>query len=193
MTEHSSITESSRVAATAERALDNSRVVAALRAPFREGSRPVKAARWLGAVVRDSSLLRWLTAEPEPDVVIIDLRETWTVGPFIAVLDWFVPRGLRMWDGSSARRVLDRTTTAFRDAPVQVTSAVVLGVVLVRLALTLGSAGTVSLVAHLVVAALAIAGLRVDWTWTELSASKVGRLAAALFVPPEPPDENDRN
>jgi len=54
-----------------------------------------------------------------------------------------------------------------------------------------GSAGTVSLVAHLFVGALAIAGLRVDWTLEELKASKVGRLAAALFVPPKPPDDED--
>jgi len=71
------------------------------------------------------------------------------------------------------------------------TSIVVLGVVLLRLALTMGSAGTVSLVAHLFVAALAIVGLRVDWTWEELEASKAGRLAAALFVPPEPPEDVD--
>ncbi|SFR90085.1 hypothetical protein SAMN05216559_0742 [Halomicrobium zhouii] len=190
MAEHSSITETSRVAAMGERALDNSRVVAALHAPFRDGSRPVRAAQWSAGVVRDSYLVRWLTAEPEPDVVVIDLRETWTVGPVIAVLDWLAPHGLRMWHGSIARRVLNRTTTAFRDAPVKLTSVVVLGVALARLALSLGSTGTVSFVAHLVVAALAVAGLRVDWTWEELRESRFGRLAAALFVPPEPPDEN---
>jgi len=191
MAEQTSITETSRVAATLERAVDNSRVVSSLCAPFRQGSRPVRAAQWSGDVVRDSYLVRWLTAEPEPDVVVIDLRETWTIAPVIAVIDWLVPHGLRMWHGSTARRVLDRTATAFRNAPVRLTSVVVLGVVVARIVLSLGSAGTVSLVAHLFVGALAIAGLRVDWTLEELKASKVGRLAAALFVPPEPPEDVD--
>ena len=191
MAEQTSITETSRVAATLERAVDNSRVVSSLCAPFRQGSRPVRAAQWSGDVVRDSYLVRWLTAEPEPDVVVIDLRETWTIAPVIAVIDWLVPHGLRMWHGSTARRVLDRTATAFRNAPVRLTSVVVLGVVVARIVLSLGSAGTVSLVAHLFVGALDIAGLRVDWTLEELKASKVGRLAAALFVPPKPPDDED--
>lgn len=41
----------------------------------------------LATVARDSWLYRWLTAEPDPQVVVIDLRETYTVGPLIAALD----------------------------------------------------------------------------------------------------------
>jgi len=37
--------------------------------------------------VRESYLYQWLTAESDPEVVVIDLRETYTVGPFIAILD----------------------------------------------------------------------------------------------------------
>jgi hypothetical protein len=37
--------------------------------------------------VRASFLYRWLTAEPEPEVVVIDLRETYAVGPLLAILD----------------------------------------------------------------------------------------------------------
>jgi len=55
---------------------------------------------------RGSFLYRWLTAEPEPDVVVIDLRETLSVGPFITVLDrvlrWIVP----YWAQSIPGRVL---------------------------------------------------------------------------------------
>lgn len=45
------------------------------------------------AVTRASWLYRWLTAEPEPEVIVIDLRETYTVGPLIAALGR-VTRGL---------------------------------------------------------------------------------------------------
>ncbi|MFC7026549.1 hypothetical protein ACFQH8_01515 [Halomicroarcula sp. GCM10025710] len=41
----------------------------------------------LGSITRHSFLFRWLTAEPDPDVIVIDLRETVTVGPLLAVLD----------------------------------------------------------------------------------------------------------
>jgi hypothetical protein len=34
----------------------------------------------------------WLTAEPDPEVVVVDLRETLTVGPIIVVVDWIVAR-----------------------------------------------------------------------------------------------------
>jgi hypothetical protein len=33
---------------------------------------------------------RWFTAEPDPESVVIDLRETITVGPFIVLLDRIV-------------------------------------------------------------------------------------------------------
>lgn len=56
---------------------------------------------------RASFLYRWSTKEPEPDVVVIDLRETLSVGPIIALLDrvlrWIVP----YWAQSIPGRVLD--------------------------------------------------------------------------------------
>lgn len=55
---------------------------------------------------RQSFLYRWLTKEPEPDVIVIDLRETLSVGPIIALLDrvlrWIVP----YWAQSIPGRVL---------------------------------------------------------------------------------------
>jgi hypothetical protein len=38
-----------------------------------------------------------LTAEPEPDVIVIDLRETWTVGPFLRLLDKLISWVLPYW------------------------------------------------------------------------------------------------
>jgi hypothetical protein len=42
---------------------------------------------WVG----NSDLYRWLTKEPDPDVVVIDLRETYTVGPFLRAADRVAP------------------------------------------------------------------------------------------------------
>ncbi|WP_137682896.1 hypothetical protein [Haloarcula mannanilytica] len=73
---------------------------------------------WIVAVTKASWIYRWLTAEPEPDVIVIDLRETYTVGPFISVLDAIVPRIARFWRNSGLasvagrlERVLSESTT----------------------------------------------------------------------------------
>lgn len=39
---------------------------------------------------RQSFLYRWLTSEPEPDVIVIDLRDTYTVGTILSVHDCLV-------------------------------------------------------------------------------------------------------
>ena len=93
------------------RALDGSRVARTLRAPFRDDSRAMRTARWLSTAVRASFLFRWLTKEPEPEVVVIDLRETWTVGPAIYVLDLLVDRATPYWRASTLKRGLDGLVT----------------------------------------------------------------------------------
>ncbi|MXR41842.1 hypothetical protein GRX01_10905 [Halobaculum sp. WSA2] len=65
-------------------------------------------ARRVGEFTRHSFFYRWLTKEPEPEVIVIDLRETWTVGPIIALLDWAIERTLPYWRGSTLKQALDR-------------------------------------------------------------------------------------
>ncbi len=59
-----------------------------------------------------SFLYRWLTAEPDPEVVVIDLRETHTVGPFVILLDQLAPTVARTWQASHVRRATARLRTA---------------------------------------------------------------------------------
>jgi len=56
--------------------------------------------------VRNSTLYSWLTAEPDPDVVVIDLRETYTVGPFIMILDKLIPHIERGFANSRLSTIL---------------------------------------------------------------------------------------
>ena len=80
------------------------------------GSRIVTTVRTLGTrastLVRESYCYRWLTKEPDPDVIVIDLRETYTVGPLIALLDRVIPYIENAWQhsrvGSVAERVSER-------------------------------------------------------------------------------------
>jgi len=148
-----------------------------------------RASERFAAITRQSWIFRWLTAEPDPEVIVVDLRETWTVGPIIVLLDWLAPHAARAWNGSLARTTAERTAAAFRAAPVKSSSALLLGVLFVQFALSWNSAGDATLAVLCLLTAFALVGLRVDWTLEELRASKVGRLAAALFVPPEPPED----
>jgi hypothetical protein len=75
-----------------------------------EASRLGVAGRTVSKWTRNSWLYRWLTAEPEPDVVVIDLRETWTVGPVLTVLDSVGSRFEHYWATAASRDVLGRTT-----------------------------------------------------------------------------------
>lgn len=81
-----------------------------------DGSRVITAVRTLGArmsgFVQESYCYRWLTKEPDPEVIVIDLRETYTVGPFIALLDRIIPHIEDAWQhsrvGSIAERAFER-------------------------------------------------------------------------------------
>jgi hypothetical protein len=80
------------------------RAVSAAVARASEGSTLRAAAESLATsaqtAVRNSYCYRWLTAEPEPDVVVIDLRETRTVGPFVRLLERVVDPVERAWADS---------------------------------------------------------------------------------------------
>lgn len=142
-----------------------------------------------GQYARGSWLYRWLTAEPDPDVVVIDLRETLTVGPWLAALEgvlrWLLPAtaasvvcstGARSWHVLVAR-------------PVQIGSLVLgvfslLSLVITALAGTLSPAVSVLLVA---LCGLSVLGSRVTMSWAELTDTRAYQAVASAFEPPEPP------
>lgn len=70
-----------------EKALENSTLLTRLRNTSRQFAR---IARWLRSATSHSFLYRWLTDEPDPDVTVIDLRETYSVGPVLALIDRLV-------------------------------------------------------------------------------------------------------
>ena len=49
--------------------------------------------------VRNSVCYRWLTAEPDPTVVVIDLRETRTMGPVVRLFERVIEPVERVWAG----------------------------------------------------------------------------------------------
>ncbi|WP_255212543.1 hypothetical protein [Halorubrum sp. CBA1229] len=159
--------------------LAGSRLVSALRAASTRG------ASW----VRHSALYQWLTAEPDPEVIVIDLRETWTVGPFLRVLDWVVDRLVDAAEDSRAVAVAQRGVIATRAAPLRVAGLLT---VLVGLAVAgSGLLGGVSTTPLAVGVGLAVGGLiamRDDRDWATLRETRPVTLMIAALEPPEPPE-----
>ncbi|GAB3691640.1 hypothetical protein GCM10028857_29260 [Salinarchaeum chitinilyticum] len=143
------------------------------------------------AVARSSWLYRWLTTEPEPDVVVIDLRKTWSVGPPLAVIDRTVDAIVPGVEGATVVEAIERTGDALRRRPVAIASAIVLCAVAFGLLLTLlrGDPTRTTLFGQLVVAALAAVGLRSRATLADLRETRLARTLVAVLEPPEPPAE----
>lgn len=196
----------------AANATEHSKILAAWRRIVRAGGewlRSSRAARWyrrvsrrteaaaahsaihgVGATVarwiRASWLYRWLTKEPDPDVIVIDLRETWTVGPIIALLDRLAAPVGSAWQGSGA----DDALAAIAAEPVRALGIVTAVAVAVNLlvAAALGDLTQAGLGARLVVFGLGLLATRERRSPDELAETWVGRALVALLVPPEPPE-----
>jgi hypothetical protein len=157
-----------------------------------QSSRLGRLGRWLGDAVRSSYLYRWLTAEPDPDVIVIDLRETWTVGPFIRLLDATIDRLAPAVRDSRVAGAVQRTTRITRQQP-----AVVAGLVLLAVGVILGlasvAAGTLG-TTRLALTAVALVGgalaTRERRSWSALRETRPVTLLIAALEPPEPPEEN---
>ena len=147
--------------------------------------------RRTAAAVRGSSLYRWLTGEPDPEVIVIDLRETWTVGPVIRLLDAALDRLIPALEDSRAAAATRAVTASTLAAPAVVAGLAVLGVGLLLglVSIVSGTLGTtrLGLAAGLVVAG-AIA-TRERRSWAELRETRPVELLIAALEPPEPPDE----
>lgn len=138
----------------------------------------------------NSVLVAWLTAEPDPEVIVIDLRETWTVGPIIRVLDRLIAPFERAAASATVPSAVRAVSERVRRAPVAFASATVLGTLAGRFALAWPALTDGQLGGYAVVAGVALLGLRVTASWETLAEGPVGRALEALLVPPEPPDES---
>jgi hypothetical protein len=73
-----------------------------------------RAGAVLGRTLRSSRLYAWLTAEPDPEVIVIDLRETYTVGPVVAAIDRVAARIGPWWRRSWPKRTGERVADGVR-------------------------------------------------------------------------------
>ena len=143
--------------------------------------------RRVQSAVARSWLWRWLTREPAGDPIVINLRETWTVGPVLSL----------------AHRGLARAAPAFRAAKESRASATlawiagrlpaIAGLCILGVVLWFVIAWErLSAVAMAALAFATIAGfgfLKVDRTSLAVETSTAVDLAVALFATPDPPRE----
>jgi hypothetical protein len=149
----------------------------------------------LGQWARSSFLYRWLTAEPDPDVIVIDLRETYTVGPVLAILDAVLAPLARAWRGASVESAAQSLEAHLRRHPVRVVSLLVLVALLTELGVTLvfRSPSQTGLGVRLLFVGIALAGTRIGISWDECTDSVTYRALVAALEPPEPPSETEEN
>lgn len=166
-----------------------------------DGARVSTVASGIAGWAKASFLYRWLTAEPEPEVVVIDLRETLTLGPTLAVLDRTIRTLAVGVAPSGVRKLAVNVATRVRDAPIRVASLVIVAAVVVNTiaAALLGDLDGPGFGVRIVLAAIATLGVRVRHSWVELRDTRTVRLLIAALEPPEPPeasthyeDEQDR-
>lgn len=157
-----------------------------------QSSRLGRLGRWLADAVRHSYLYRWLTAEPDPDVIVIDLRETWTVGPFIRLLDATIDRLAPAVKDSRVAGAVQKTTTITRQQPAVVAGLALLvaGVILGLASVAAGTLGTTRLALTAILLGGGALATRERRSWSDLRETRPVALLIAALEPPEPPEED---
>jgi hypothetical protein len=143
--------------------------------------------------VRASWLYRWLTAEPDPDVIVIDLRETWTVGPFLRILDRILDLLIGAVEGSIVATAAETIVGRTRETPLRVAGALTVAAGSVAfLAAVAGDAVSRTLLAGaLVLYAVGFVAMRDRRSWSELRDTRPVELLVRALEPPSPPETDD--
>lgn len=139
--------------------------------------------------VESSMGYRWLTAEPDPDIIIIDLRETRTIGPVIETIDRTSQELTAGMPTSAVTGIVTHLASFGRDRPLRAGSiGILLAVLSSLLAVALAGMASMPVVGlHVLLAVLAGLGLRSTRSLEELCETRVVRTLVAAFEPPEPP------
>lgn len=144
-----------------------------------------------------SFLYRWLTAEPEPEVIEIDLRETYSAGPMLAAIDRLLGSLIPHSRYSTLSAVFRHLGQILQAAPVRVAGVVLatVGVGALGLSILTGPRSTLAVAPWLALVVIGVALTRVRWSLDELRGTRGWQALAAAFEPPEPPeawDERER-
>lgn len=133
--------------------------------------------------VRGSRLHRWLTADPDPEPIVIDLRETYTIGPVIAVID----RLAATVDASPLSAIAGRIAAA----PARAAGAILCLAFSASLLATIAAGDLTAPVYlfHVLGLALGLVAFRERCDAGALAEAPVWGALLAVFAPPPDPDD----
>lgn len=165
------------------------------RSGLAENSRLVAAMRALEGVVRHSFLYQWLTQEPDPDVIVIDLRETYTVGPIIEGLDRVGGRLAPWWRDSAYRQASVSAVAVLTARPLRAFGLALMVAVAIALGVAVpgGNPGPGTLVGLFGLFVIGALATRSNHSWQDIQVTRTYQLVAAVLVPPEPPEQQDHS
>ena len=134
---------------------------------------------------RHSVLYRWLTKKPDREEVVLDLRESYTLGPVVALFGRLPEPLKHTWRASNVGRVFAVTSASARDAPVRMV-AIVCGVAVFTNTVLLMASGLPSegdLLTRVILIGLALAGTRSEASWNDVAQARTVRLGVAALEP----------
>lgn len=146
-------------------------------------------------LITHSWLYRWLTAEPEPDVIVIDLRETLSVGPILRLLEQAINRVVPAAVSSVVGQVLSRGYQTFISRPIQVLGVLLLSLTAIAF-LAILALGEMSIVAGFTILALCViaaVACRITWSVEKLTTTRGYEFLASVFQPPSSPEQVSNN
>lgn len=142
--------------------------------------------------VKSSRLYRWLTAEPDAEVIVIDLRETISIRSLLRQTERLIREAISVMPTSGGLRFGYQLRERFLAQPIRIISLAIVGLVLVGLLLLLGSGKEPGFSAFLLFGVLLLAarGTQETTSWAELTESQWFETIISVFEPPEPPTQN---
>jgi len=137
-----------------------------------------------------SWLYRWLTKEPEPEVIVIDLRDTWSVGPFLVRLEELIKEVTPATVSSALVRTGYRLRTRTLQRPIRIASIATIALILVAIMAATVSEGSVGaeLFVLLGLLVLAVRGTQSTRSWDEITDTRSYEWLQTAFEPPAPPE-----
>lgn len=143
--------------------------------------------------VYTSWLYRWLTDEPDPAVVVIDLRETLALGPLLARLEIAIRDAIGVMPTSGGLRRGFQLRARFQQRPIRVVSFGLIGVVLLAFIPLLATGETVGFVTFLLFGLLLVGlrGTQSSISWAEIKETDAYKTISTVFEPPDSPATTD--
>lgn len=151
----------------------------------------ITGSRHLVNWARQSFLYRWLTKEPEPEVIVIDLRDTYSVGPIISWLDRAIATWIPLTQSATVTDFFRESQKYIHRRPVRAVSILLLGGVTtdILLGVVTFSLTRQGLLMRFGLIILGLWGSRSTLTLPEILQSKPAQLAIRVLEPPEPVEQ----